>query len=221
MIWIALSLFFFYLVYRELRNPMLEFSEFSAFDIGYVIALLALALACAWPPYSNWRFEQKLVRVANQLSGLNHASVHCNSIFDTIFDNEINVAGHANPRTGEIVLQHSWCDKLEDYLASPKSPDDEINWSMSLFVHEVMHIRGELNESKTECQAIQRRVRAEELLGVPVHIARENTAHYYQKLYFGRHPYFNPDCQFGRAMDEKLADWSFPAVAQKNGRRAQ
>jgi hypothetical protein len=215
MIWIALSLFFFYLVVRELRNPLLEFSEFSAFDIGYVLALLLLALVCAWPPYSNWRFEQQMVRIANQITGLNNASVHCNSIFDAIFDNEVNRAGHANPQTGEIVLQHSWCGKLDDYIAAPHSPSDEINWSMSLFVHEVMHIRGELNESKTECQAIQRRLRAEKLFGVPENIAKQNIAHYYQKLYFGRHPYFNADCQLGGAMDERLEDWSLPAIVQK------
>jgi hypothetical protein len=215
MIWIALSVFFFWLVVHELRKPLLGLSELSGFDIGVVFVLMGLAFACAWPAYSTWRFEQKLERVANEIAGVNNASVHCNSVFDAIFDNAVNRAGHANPQTGEIVLQHSWCDKLEDYLASPDAPSDEINWSMSLFVHEVMHIRGELNESKTECQAIQRRVRTEKLLGVWEHIARQNTEHYYQNLYFGRHPYFNAECQRGGAMDERLEDFTLPVVDQK------
>ncbi len=217
MIWIAISAFFFWLVYRELRNPLLEFSEFGAFEFGYIAFLLLLAFAAAWPPFSTWRFEQRLVRIASVLADGKPASVHCNTIFDAIFDNEVNVAGHADPRTGEIVLQHSWCSKLEDYLAAPDQASDELNWSMSLFVHEVMHIRGEYNESKTECQAIQRRLRTEIMFGVSEAIARKNIEHYYQNLYFGRHPYFTPDCQRGGAMDERLEDWTMPVVIARNG----
>jgi hypothetical protein len=68
-------------------------------------------------------------------------------------------------------------------------------------------------ESKTECQAIQRRVRAERLFGVPDPIARKNAAHYYEKLYWQRHPYFAVECAAGGGMDERLADWSWPSTA--------
>lgn len=210
MLWLLISFCFLWMVYRELRNPLLEFSEFSTFDIGYVLVLLLLACAFAWPPVSNWRFERRLSEIASQLAERPGVSVHCNSAFDAIFDNEINVAGHANPETGEIVLQHSWCGKLIDYLAQPQHASDELSWSMSLFVHEAVHARGELVESKTECQAIQRRVHAERLLGVPVSIAAKNAAHYYENLYWQRHPYFAPECSAGGAMDERLADWTWP-----------
>ncbi len=210
MFWVLISLFFFWLVYRELSNPLLEFSEFSAFDIGYVAVLLMLAFAFAWPPISNWRFESRLSEIASQLAQRPDVSVHCNSVFDAIFDNEINVAGHANPETGEIVLQHSWCGKLMDYLAQPESASDELSWSMSLFVHEAMHARGEYVESKTECQAIQRRVQAEGLFGVPESVAVKNATHYYENLYWQRHPYFVDECVSGGELDEGLAGWSWP-----------
>ena len=210
MVWALISLFFFYLVYRELSNPLIELGEFSAFDMGYVVALLLFALAFAWPPVSNWRFERRLAEIAGLLAERSDISVHCNSAFDAIFDSEINVAGHANPETGEIVFQHSWCGKLLDYLANPETASDELSWSMSLFVHEAMHTRGEYVESKTECQAIQRRVRAERLFGVPEPIARKNAAHYYQNLYWQRHPYFAVECASAGALDERLADWSWP-----------
>jgi hypothetical protein len=218
MIWIAISLLFFWMVYRELTNPLMELSEFGVFEIGYVITLLALAFAAAWPPFSTWRLEQRLVRVATVLADQKKVSVHCNTIFDSIFDNELRVAGHANPLTGEIVFQYSWCRKLVDYLAAPESASDELNWSMSVLVHEAMHIRGELNESKTECQAIQRRVRAEIMLGVPKAIALKNTEYFYQNLYFNRHPYFTPDCQRGGALDERLDDWQLPILSVANSR---
>lgn len=210
MLWVLMSLLFVYLLYRELSNPLLEISEFSAFDIGYVAALLLLAIAFAWPPFRNWRFEKRLSEIAGVLAERPDVSVHCNSVFDAIFDNEINVAGHANPETGEIVLQHSWCGKLMDYLALPENANDELSWSMSLFVHEAMHARGETIESKTECQAIQRRVHAERLFDVPERIARKNAAHYYENLYWQRHPYFVAECVSGGALDERLAGWTWP-----------
>ncbi len=212
MLWILLSLCFFWLVYRELSNPLLELSEFSTFDVAYVLVLLLLACIFAWPPISNLRFERRLSEIAGQLAERQGVSVHCNSALDAIFDSEINVAGHANPETGEIVLQHSWCGKLMDYLAQPEMASDELSWSMSLFVHEAMHARGELVENKTECQAIQRRVRAERLFGVPATIAAKNAAHYYKNLYWQRHPYFAPECRASGAMDEHLAGWTWPSV---------
>ena len=210
MLWVLISLFFFYLIYRELSNPLLELSEFSTFDVGYVVVLLLLAFAFAWPPVSNWRFERRLSEIAGVLAERADVSVHCNSAFDAIFDSEINVAGHANPETGEIVLQYSWCGKLIDYLEQPENASDELSWSMSLFVHEAMHARGEYVESKTECQAIQRRVHAEQLFGVPEPIAAKNATHYYENLYWRRHPYFAVECVSGGALDERLAYWNWP-----------
>ena len=210
MLWVLISLFFFYLIYRELSNPLLELSEFSTFDVGYVVVLLLLAFAFAWPPVSNWRFERRLSEIAGVLAERADVSVHCNSAFDAIFDSEINVAGHANPETGEIVLQYSWCGKLIDYLEQPENASDELSWSMSLFVHEAMHARGEYVESKTECQAIQRRVHAERLFGVPEPIAAKNATHYYENLYWRRHPYFAVECVSGGALDERLAYWNWP-----------
>lgn len=75
--------------------------------------------------------------------------------------------------------------------------------SLSLFTHEVMHIRGELNEAKTECQSIQRNHKVAELLGVPTYLAEENARAYYQNIY-PRHPYYSSKCAPGKAYDEAL-----------------
>lgn len=89
-----------------------------------VAALILIASCAAWIPISHWRFEQMLSRNASILADNKPASVHCNTAFDAIFDNDVNVAGHANPETGEIVMQYTWCAKLIDYIAHPQSADD-------------------------------------------------------------------------------------------------
>ena len=78
---------------------------------------------------------------------------------------------------------------------------------MSVFIHEAMHARGEYNEAKTECQAIQRRIRAEKMFGIPDMFARKNTNRYYNVLY-PQHPCFSVDCAKDKALNERLGDSS-------------
>jgi hypothetical protein len=210
MIWIGISIVFWFLVIRELLNQRLTFAEFDGFDWGYLVTLIIIASLTAWMPFSHWRFEQQLSRFASKLADNKPANVHCNTAFDAIFDNDLNVAGHANPETGEIVMQYTWCAKLINYIDNPQKATDQEIWSMSVFVHEAMHARGEYNEAKTECQAIQRRHRAERMFGISDLVARKNSNYYYRVLY-PQHPYFSADCAKGKAMDERLrgSGWRF------------
>lgn len=91
--------------------------------------------------------------------------------------------------------------------------------SLDLFTHESMHIRGELNEAVTECEAVQRNYRAARLLGVPDRIAKRNALDYFDGEYQRRgtiggmqSAYYSEQCSPGKAMDEHLSDstWAKP-----------
>jgi hypothetical protein len=76
-----------------------------------------------------------------------------------------------------------------------------------------MHVRGELNEALTECEAVQRNYRAAKLLGVPDRLAKENALDYYKIIYqrrsgqgFMQAQYYSSECAPGKAMDEHLSD---------------
>ena len=82
-----------------------------------------------------------------------------------------------------------------------------------MFTHESMHVRGELNEARTECEAVQRNYRAAKLLGVPDPIAKQNALDYYNDSYLHRQDmgimqasYYSSECAPGRAWDEHLSD---------------
>ena len=203
-----LFLFFVWLIYRELRNNRNLPNRFDGFNLTYLGVLILLATSSIWFPIKYWKLESFLSAKASELADSRPATVHCNSLFDTIFDNGINVIGHANFETGEIVFQYGWCTNIIKYLENPKNASKEGITSLSLFTHESMHVRGERNEQKTECQAIQRNYKAAKLLGVPDHIARSNAIAYYEKIY-PEHPYFTPKCAPGKEY-EALADsiWS-------------
>ena len=102
--------------------------------------------------------------------------------------------------------------------SSDLASHEELN-SLDLFTHESMHIRGELNEARTECQAVQRNYRAARLLGVPEAAARQNALDIYSINYQERGrvggmqtAYYSDQCAPGKAMDEHLSDssWATP-----------
>lgn len=212
MLWLLGSLFFCALIVRELLGTRRADRPDPIYP-PYLILLVGLALACAWPAVSTWRFERFLEGKAMLLTDGKPASVHCNSVVDTMFDRNLLAAGHANPETGEIVFQTPWCDVLRDYLDDPASADDRRIVSLNLFTHEAMHIRGELNEAVTECQAVQHNYRAARLLGVPDALAKAHARRYYDTLYASRaqvggygSAYFSNQCGPGLAMDLGLPD---------------
>ena len=200
MLWTLTSLFFFWLIYREL-------SSYQPTSKIYIAVLLVLALSFAWPPFQHWRFERFLSATSSQLADHRPVKVHCNTLFDTIFDEEVRVAGHADPKTGYIVIQYPRCSILMDYIAHPERAGKEEIISLNIFTHESMHARGEYNEAKTECQSVQRNYRAAKLLGVPNRIAKQNALDYYKNYYLQRSDsYFSKECAPGKAMDEHLSD---------------
>jgi hypothetical protein len=195
-----LSLFFAWLALRELRSSQPLF-------MPYLIIVTLLSLATAWPPFHHWRFENSLNKIANQLAEKHPATLHCNTLLDTLVDEEPRVGGHADLQTGYIVIQYPRCYTLMDYLKHPAQASQDELFSLNVLTHESMHVRGEANEAKTECAAVQRNYRTAKLLGVPDAIAKKNALDYYHYYYLKRNDgYFSKECAPGKALDEHLSD---------------
>jgi hypothetical protein len=222
MLWILASLFFFWCAFREIRNSL---SAPPGFDLPvpvskpYLAVVLTLAVLFAWPTVHRWYFQRFLSEKATELADNHRAKVHCNTMFDTMLDTEMLAAGHADPQTGEVGIQQPWCHTLMSYLSHPDRATQKEVESLDIFTHESMHIRGELNEARTECQAVQRNYRAAKLLGVPDGTARRNALDYYNITYQLRgkiggmqSAYYSDQCAPGKAMDEHLSDstWATP-----------
>ncbi|CAA6811566.1 MAG: Unknown protein [uncultured Thiotrichaceae bacterium] len=177
--------------------------RFDRFNLIYLGGVFVLLIASAWLPIKYWSFEREMARNVTQLTGVAGVSFHCNSAFDSIFDNDLGVAGHANPYTKKVVFQVGWCDALMRYIEDPMGANQEAKFSMHMFTHEAMHIRGEMVEQRTDCQALQRDVEAAVILGVPQHIAKDHTEEFYTTVY-PKHPYYTNLCAPGKALDEYL-----------------
>ena len=224
MLWIGASLFFCWMIFREFRNHLAVRAGYDGPDPTpvsktYVTILVVLAMLFAWPPFRYWRTEQMLSAKATELAEGHRASVHCNTVFDTLFDSNSFAAGHANPANGRIVFQYPWCERVIGYIDHPERADRDEITALDILTHESMHVRGELNEAKTECQAVQRNYRTARMLGVRDAVARRNAMQYYREIYLQKGdiggmqaPYFSIECAPGKAMDEHLADstWNTP-----------
>lgn len=218
MLWWAFSLFFFWLSAREIYYRFVPRAGFDSpnerISTPYVLTTLAIAAAFAYMPLRYWAFERFLTEKAKILSESTRAKVHCNTVFDTLFDSEVFAAGHAQIESGRIVFQHPWCGRLMDHLDHPEKMTREGIFSVHIFAHEAMHIRGERDEAKTDCQAIQRHARAATLLGVSSStLAKEDGMHYYTKAYQDRAAiggmagqYYSDQCAPRKALDEQLPD---------------
>ncbi|MDI1351965.1 MAG: hypothetical protein PSV35_04230 [bacterium] len=200
MLWIMFSLIFFWFFFKE-WNSQLPTSN------TYLAIMFVLGLVCALPPIQHWRFEHLLTQIARKLAEGHPANVHCNTLFDTMFDEEIGISGHADPRTGYIVIQYPVCSTLMNYLKHPYRANKDEIISLHILTHESMHARGEYNEAKTECEAIQRDQRTAKYLGVPDSIANQTAMDYYKNFYLKRtDSYFSKECAPGKNMDEHLSD---------------
>lgn len=216
MLWIAASLVCLWCAWREVRASLVAPPGFDfpqPVYTPYLLLVLGLACAFAWPPLHTIYLEHYLAEKATTLAEGQRARVHCNTLFDTMLDPHMLAAGHADPRTGQIVIQKPWCDRLTSYLRHPDKAGWEELASLDMITHESMHVRGELDEARTECQAVQRNYRAARLMGVPEEIARRNALDYYTILYQERAAiggltgsYYSPLCAPGKAWDEHLED---------------
>ena len=217
MLWWLMATLFGWLAYRELYYSYVPPRGFDQPDpnrsVNFAILFAVIAAAFAYTPVRYWFFERSLTQKARILSENERAYVHCNTLFDTFFDTAVFAAGHADPETGRIVFQYPWCSRLMDHLKSPKHLTKEELFSMGMLAHEAMHIRGEFNEAKTECQAIQRYARTSMLFGIAEDIAKANgmvyfKTHYQQRSQQGPHSsqYFSAECEPGKILDERLTD---------------
>ena len=216
MLWLAAASFFCWCAFREVLWSFVPRPGFPAprpISKPYLALVTLLALGFAWPPVRQWQFQAMLSARATELAEGHRAHVHCNTVFDTMLDTEMLAAGHANPATGDIVFQAPWCGTLRAYLAHPGRASGREIASLGIFTHEAMHVRGELNEAITECEAVQRNYRAARMLGVPDEIAKRNALAYYDTTYRERariggmqSAYYSDECAPGRALDEHLSD---------------
>lgn len=156
--------------------------------------------------------ERKLMKVARDLYSVRHP-IECASFFRAM-SGEFAPAGGGvawvRTKKQDAVLAMDVCDNLKSLINNPRQWSPEQAWAVHVFTHEVMHLRGELDEQRTDCQAYQRSAQVAQALGVRQEQALQMTLHMFREIY-PRHPYNSTECAKGRGLDENLptSPWNF------------
>ncbi len=207
MFFIAIAPFFFWLIIRELRSPRPK----NNVSLGYMGVCLLIGMFLLWQPFKYWLLEQKMTAAVHELAEFKPTDVQCQTMGESLFDRtRMQWAGYTFIDTGDVVFKAGWCKNFKNYLSDPADANSRERYSLMLLVHEAMHVRGERNERKTECQAIQRYYRTALLLGIPEPLAREHGLKYFIEE-FPKHPYYSEECSPGGKFDENISDsiWQF------------
>ena len=172
--------------------------------------LVVVAVVAAVPGARRGSEERRLERAADKLVG-HHVDVHCQTGAHALLDAGLELGYVLFDEDGvpepETVIKKQPCRDLAAYLRSDKSsptPDQVV--AVHVLTHESMHMRGEVDEAVTECEAVQRDAVTALVLGAD-HTEALALARAYWRDVYPRMPddYATTDCAPGRSLDEGLA----------------
>lgn len=184
------------------------------FPVWSVSFLVVLCLTSAYPGVQRHLEESRLSRAASTLAG-HTVTVHCQTTAGALVDagNELGFVPYDSdgiplPRT---TIKRDPCRDLRRYLGGDRAnPSRDEVVAVHVLTHEVMHMRGQTNESVAECQAVQSDRTMAALLGATPKQAYKLAVTYWLTVYPDMpEDYSSSECQPGGALDQHLdtAPW--------------
>ncbi len=173
-----------------------------------VSLLLLVAVVAAIPGAQRKVQEHRLAGIASELAGRS-VSVKCQDGAAAFVDagGELGWVpydenGTPLPRT---LIKRAQCQDLKHYLEHLDDPSWDEMVAVHVLTHEAMHMRGETDEAKAECQALQRDAFTAQALGATPQQAYDLAVRYWKQVY-PRMPdgYFSRECGPGGELDEEL-----------------
>jgi hypothetical protein len=178
------------------------------FPVWSVILLAVVAIATAVPGVRRHAQESQLSRVATALVG-HRVVVRCQSFGQALVDTGAELGYVAYGPDGpepKTLIKREACADLRRYAdGHQRELGRGALVAVHVLTHEAMHMRGQTNEARAECEAMQRDARTAELLGATAGQAHELARRYWQQIYPTMpSEYRTRDCAPGGPADERL-----------------
>lgn len=183
------------------------------------IGLLAVPLLLLGWSERQWVSAEQAFSAASRSVAPGSAGVHCQRLGETftyagaeLGHVEFDVDGRPS---GAAMVSYESCQRLAafwkaDDAAKLAAPLDQLV-ALHVLTHEAVHLTGVLDESDTECRAMQRDVLVAQALGASPGTARALAARYAAVVY-PRMPtsYRSADCRTEGPLDETPNDGTWP-----------
>ncbi|MGV8979445.1 MAG: hypothetical protein ACOH17_15540 [Cellulomonas sp.] len=176
-----------------------------------VICIALLVTAGSFEVKHQWVQARATALVAH-VSGVRGASADCQRFTPELVDLSAT-SGFVFFDSQDVAhLRRAVCNDLFTWLRSnKKAPTDGEVRAVHITVHEAMHVRGEFDEAKAECFAMQRDADAAQFLGA----TRAQAAALAQRYYREDYPrmsadYVSGECAADGPLDLTPGDGQFP-----------
>lgn len=176
-----------------------------------VVCLALLVTASAFEVKHQW-VQARATALVVHVSGSREARADCQRFTPELVDLSVTSGFVFSDSQNVAHLRRTVCNDLHAWLLSSKrSPTDGQVRAVHITVHEAMHVRGEFNEARAECFAMQQDADAARFLGASRAQAAALAARYYRDVY-PRMPaeYVSGECAADHALDLTPGDGQFP-----------
>jgi hypothetical protein len=176
-----------------------------------VVCVAALATASAFEVKHQW-VQARATAVVVHVSGSATAVADCQRFTPELVDLSATSGFVFADSQNVAHLRRTVCNDLFAWLLSSKrAPTDGQVRAVHITVHEAMHVRGEFDEARAECFAMQRDADAAQLLGATPAQAAALAQRYYRDVYPRMpEPYVSAQCAADQAYDQTPGDGQFP-----------
>jgi hypothetical protein len=200
------------LVLRRVVILRRDWHTARGFATGLLVVCVAfLMTASAFEVKHQWVQARATALVAH-VSGARGADADCQRFTPELVDLSVTSGFVFSDSQNVAHLRRTVCNDLFTWLLSSKgAPTDSQVRAVHITVHEAMHVRGELNEARAECFAMQLDADAAWFLGATRAQATVLAQRYYRDVY-PRMPeeYVSGECAADRALDLTPGDGQFP-----------
>lgn len=176
-----------------------------------VVSIAVLGTASAFELKHQW-VQARATALVVHVSGSRGAVADCQRFTPELVDLSTTSGFVFSDSQNVAHLRRTVCNDLFTWLRSSKrTPTDAQVRAVHITVHEAMHVRGEFDEARAECFAMQQDADAARFLGATPAQAEALAQRYYRDVYPRMaEPYVSAECAAGRALDLTPGDGQFP-----------
>ncbi|PVU81466.1 hypothetical protein DDP54_16450 (plasmid) [Cellulomonas sp. WB94] len=200
------------LVLRRVVVLRRDWHTARGFATGMLVVCVALLVTAGGFELKHQWVQARATALVVHVSGSREAQADCQRFTPELVDLSVTSGFVFSDSQNVAHLRRTVCNDLYAWLLSSKrAPTDGQVRALHITVHEAMHVRGEFNEARAECFAMQQDADAARFLGASRTQATALAERYYRDVYPRMSAeYVSGDCAADRALDLTPGDGQFP-----------